>query len=303
MTSLTLETGVAGTDSSLKFDCLSIKEAERIELITLNKIDFATFSLENNQDSQGANDRNGQVRTLHYKPTTKELLKASFVSFSFLAIIPFIFTIYDYVSEFYNVKAHRDEFLEVMLQSYWVFSLIIVFFILAAIVFGIIRTFLKYGKYEILSDEEKIYINKGIWKEISFSIQKNKVQAIQIQQSFLKRLLKIAEVKIISSGSSGELENQTNSLFPFMPVNQIQSVLKELLPDYKIDTAMHTLPKNLFSSGLFVQVIFGSLYQPLFLYLNLSFGIYRSSICFFLFFYESLILKIVNILFRRRLFN
>src|SRR5699024_12209582 len=52
---------------------------------------------------------------------------------------------------------------------------------------GVLWTFLKYGKYEIASDQDHIYIHMGILSERSLMIRKDNVQAIQIIQTPIKK--------------------------------------------------------------------------------------------------------------------
>ncbi|MDF2036984.1 PH domain-containing protein [Cytobacillus oceanisediminis] len=108
------------------------------------------------------------------------------------------------------------------------------------------RTFIKYGKYEIFSDETRIYIRKGFLEETSFSISKDRVQAIEIKQNMMKRLTGVAEVKLVTAGdvSEGDEKAGVNSLFPFLPVDRACKIAEEILPDYEILQNMHPLPKK-----------------------------------------------------------
>lgn len=82
-----------------------------------------------------------------------------------------------------------------------------------------IKTYIKYGNYRIYSDDDRIYISRGVLDEVSFSISKEKVQAVEITQTLMKRILRIAEVKLTSAGQTGggggDSSMETSSLFPF----------------------------------------------------------------------------------------
>ena len=73
---------------------------------------------------------------------------------------------------FSEIDGFADEFVQMLQQSWWIASIIAVIFIFVAVIFGVVRTFLKYGKYEISSDHKNIYIKKGVLEEISFTISK-----------------------------------------------------------------------------------------------------------------------------------
>ncbi|MDV2686973.1 PH domain-containing protein, partial [Alkalihalophilus lindianensis] len=91
-----------------------------------------------------------------------------------------------------------------------------------------------------------IYINKGVIDETAFSIAKDKVQAIAIEQSFTKRLFGLAEVKLTSAGSLSLEEDASdiNSLYPFLPVRRAYEMVSEILPAYEVTLEMKRLPRK-----------------------------------------------------------
>ena len=125
------------------------------------------------------------------------------------------------------------------------------------------EAFLKYGNYQISSDHDRIYITKGLIDETAFSIAKEKVQAIEIKQSFMKRLLGLAEVKLTSAGglSSGEDTLEINSLYPFLPVKRAYEMVSEILPSYEISQKMSPLPIKSFWGAYCGPAGSGSLQQ------------------------------------------
>jgi putative membrane protein len=135
-------------------------------------------------------------------------------------------------------------------------AMIISIFIIASVIFGMVRTFIKYGKYEISSDLERIYITKGVIDETAFSISKERVQAIEIKQTLLKRLLGLAEVKLTSAGQLSSEENklEINSLYPFLPVKRAYEMISEILPSYEVTQEMRVLPKK----SLWVRLLWPS---------------------------------------------
>ncbi|WP_382549510.1 PH domain-containing protein, partial [Streptomyces sp. NPDC057131] len=129
-------------------------------------------------------------------------------------------------------------------------AILLFLFTIAAVAYGVISTYWRYGKYQILSDSNRIYIRKGLVDEVAFSILKEKVQAIEVIQSPLKRILKLAEVKLVSAGETGEEDLKTNSLYPFLPIEKAYEIVHELLPEYKIHSKMTSLPKNALAARL-----------------------------------------------------
>lgn len=232
VTSLTLETGMEGIESAVEFKVISLKEAAWLE----EKVSAETEA--EMPDMSG--------RTLHFTPGKKDLIKAAYTSLSFLVLLSLIASVYTKASEFIDMEERGLDFLKAHVSSWQVQAAALIFFLLLSILAGFLRTYIKYGKYEILSDEKRIYIRKGFLEETSFSISKDRVQAIEIKQNAMKRLAGVAEVKLAAAGDvmEGEEKEGINSLFPFLPVDRAYELAEEILPAYVISQSMIPLPKK-----------------------------------------------------------
>ncbi|SEI11789.1 putative membrane protein [Halobacillus karajensis] len=261
VTSLTLETSVQGEESSIKFPALDVSEADKIERKIEHKkgeqpsSEFhppASESAEEGMNVLGETTKidtdevDGEKvdRAVHFTSSKKEIIKASFTSFSFLAIIPLGASLLSKMEDF-HWESKTEGVLSTILDSVLLTVFAVTVFILAAVVLGIGRTIVKYGKYEIASDPDKIYITKGFVDESYFSITKEKVQAVLIEQTFMKRLMGLAGVKLICAGGSEE-DTDVSSLYPFLSVDRAHLLIEELLPGYKVQGHMERLPKQAF---------------------------------------------------------
>lgn len=255
ITSLKLETGMSQDSGSLHFKALSIKEADRIEQLLVEiklaseqeeedgeiELDELTESI---QTEDVTEKREVSERTVHFNPTKKEVFKASFLSFSFLAIIPLAITGYLQIEDVIDIEDQLLGIYSLITSSKMSIIITILLSLIGVFLFGIIYTYIRYGKYEIASDENNIYITSGILNEKSFSVRKERVQAIQINQSFLKKLLGLADVRLISAGSSIGEASEVSSLYPFLPVHRAYSILEEILPQFSVLDNMNKLPKR-----------------------------------------------------------
>lgn len=236
VTSMTLETGMDGSDSSIEFKVITSKEAAQLEKSISTAVNIEVSNTEKMKE-----------KIIHFSPKKKDLVKAFYTSLSFLVPITVMFTIYTKVSDFINLERWgTDFFLKGLLDSWKLqVAAFIVFFVLSVAI-GLLWTYLKYGKYEISSDDSRIYIKKGFLEETLFTISKNRVQAIEIKQSVMKRLTGVAEVSLASTGEVKEADEKDglNSLFPFVPVEEAHRLAKEILPEYKIEQGMFPLPKE-----------------------------------------------------------
>ncbi|NBJ69477.1 MULTISPECIES: PH domain-containing protein [Clostridia] len=250
LTALTLETGAEDEDSSFTFTAISKQEAEQIEHV----LDYYTKQQAQEpeaiqtSETETASSNTQPVmqdkRIVHFNPTKKDVLKASVLSFSYLLLIPVLASLLRNIDEVYDLSETSEKIFDFLRESWFWLSVLIFMFIIITIGFGLVRTYLKYGRYEISSDQERIYIRKGVLNEQHFSIRKQNVQAVHIEQSLLKRMLRIAEVKLISAGGVDISGEEINSLYPFLPINRAYNMIEEILPEFAIKTGMEQLPKK-----------------------------------------------------------
>lgn len=189
--------------------------------------------------------QNRSTRTIHFQPTRKDTIKASFTSLSFLVLIPLLVSFYFKLNDMFHVEQEAEGLANQVLSSWWLTIIISLALIALSLAFGMVRTYLLYGKYEISSDDSHIYIVRGVLNESSFSIAKDKVQAVEIKQPLMKRLLGLAEVKLTSAGdlSLEDAKLSSSSLYPYLPVQQAYAMIQEILPAYELSNMMQKLPK------------------------------------------------------------
>lgn len=255
LTSLSLETAMDGEDDSIYFEVVSKQHADfLVDLVQEETKEKETTQEEAVHQSeidpmQGAVDYEEQYqkpeRVVHFTANKKDLIKASFTSLSFLAIIPITFAAYDYLESFLPAQDEMEGVFQAVVGSVWLIVIIATLALIIAVGFGVSRTFIRYGNYQLSSDNRRIYIDKGVLDESYFAIEKRKVQGLEITQSLMKRIFGLAEVKIISSASSpagGNEKADINSLYPFLPVKEAYRLIEEILPGYRCDAELEKLP-------------------------------------------------------------
>ncbi|PQP82640.1 hypothetical protein C0Q44_14570 [Paenibacillus sp. PCH8] len=264
VTSIRFETGIKGEDATFQLHVVSLPEAERLEKIVAGQrsdehvpVDTVEPLEEGENQSEyepGVTDGGTPERTMlpakeekervvHYHSTRKDVFKASFTSLSFLVLIPVLGTLYSWIKDFFPDEEVTGNLLVTWLDSWWITGLIILGLIVISIGLGIVRTFVKYGNFQITSDAKRIYITKGMMEQMAFSILKERVQAVKITQSPMKRMLGLAEVELTTAGSLGESGHEVNSLYPFLPVKQAYKMIEEILPSYQVSDEMEKLPR------------------------------------------------------------
>ncbi|MGD7044910.1 PH domain-containing protein [Jeotgalibacillus proteolyticus] len=251
LTSLSLETGTSDAQASVKFTVLSTEEAQQI----LKAVNYqnATETEETEEIAQTSYNR-----TFYFRSTKKDTLKAAFTSLSFLAIFPILAAVYFQIDDFFSLESSAENIFFYFANHLWMLIPLFIIAMILSVAIGYVQTVIKYGNYEISADEERIYIQKGVLSTSSFSIPKKKVQAITIHQSFIKRMLNMAEVKLVSAGKMGDGKQETNSLYPFMAKKEAYRLTNVLLPDYQIEENMKRLPRKVLLLKL-ISPYFGTL--------------------------------------------
>src|SRR5699024_7153870 len=101
LTSITFETAMDGEDDSIKFTVLTKKQAAfLLDLVKeeekqAKETDEKVLDQEENANITEHKEINDRV--VHFLPSKQDLWKASFTSLSFLAFIPLIFGVYEYI--------------------------------------------------------------------------------------------------------------------------------------------------------------------------------------------------------------
>lgn len=239
VTSLTFETAMDGVDDEIKFEVLTKKQASWLMDI-VKRVEKNHTRLPETESKETI-----RIAEVHFSPSRRDLWKASFTSLSFLAVIPIAVSLYDKLEPFLPDPERYEGMFFQIINNMWLSIIIMIVAVCLFIVAGMFRTFVRYGKYEISSDDTHIYIKQGILNEVFFTIEKKKIQGLEMKQPLIKRLFGLAEVKLISSANPdfGDDSVQVNSLYPFLPMDQAVELIKKLLPSYSFDQEMVRLPK------------------------------------------------------------
>nr|WP_216675597.1 PH domain-containing protein [Brevibacillus sp. HB1.3] len=250
VTSIRFETGMVGDDSRVEFAVISVNEADRLEAYTKQAVQLEkepeAVGKEGDSTEKIGTPYTTPERVIHFTPTKKEIIKASFTSFSFLGMITLLIWAYFKLTEYIDVEEQVVGIYSLIMSSWRWITLTTVGLLVLSIGFGMVTTYIRYGKYEISSDHDRIYIAKGVIEETAFSIAKERVQAIKIKQSLLKRMLGLAEVKltVVGGDSHSDKDKQdVSSLYPFLPIKRAYEMIAEILPAYEVTDKMTSLPR------------------------------------------------------------
>lgn len=234
VTSLKFETE-AHENSTVDLKMIKLDQAEQIQ-------DFIASRGSRFEEQEETSEEMTQ-KQLHYQVTNKELLIASMTSFSFLTLIPIVLGIFFNIDELFSLDGFVDTvwtFLKE--QIVWMVVGMIVF-LLISLVFGLIVTFLRFGKFEVSSDEERIYIKKGMLNTKEYSILRSKVQGVRVSQSIIRRMFGLVKVNLVcATGGLGEDGEESTMIFPFLAQARLHALLQEIIPAYAYTPPKSRLP-------------------------------------------------------------
>ncbi|SFL43484.1 putative membrane protein [Gracilibacillus orientalis] len=251
LTSITFETAMDGEDDAITFHVVSKQYAAflldlvKVEESQVPEVEEKKETEPQVEEVKESVNRVITNRNIHFEPSKRDLFKASFTSLSFLAIIPIVTALYDLFGPLIpDSEQYEGVFYQIM-NNRWVIFLLSIIAVVIAVIIGILRTFSRYGRYRISSNDTHIYIDRGLLAETHFAIEKQKIQGLEIEQTLMKRIFGLAEVKLISSASPQSEEHTVsiNSLYPFLPLKRAYQLIEELLPDYHVSESMNRLTK------------------------------------------------------------
>ncbi|ELK46530.1 PH domain-containing protein [Halobacillus sp. BAB-2008] len=228
-------------ESEWVFRSLTLKEADRLEALfqygwnVERKEEENTSAVKDHPPAAEEWKAANPGRVVHFQAGKKDVMMASFTSLSFVFFIPFLLSLF---SKFFDMNwmdvwnwIHED------LTPFQV-SAFIIGCMIGSAVFGIFRTYKKYGNYRIASDERHLYITRGSVEEKTISFSKASVQAVIIRQGLWKRMTRTMKVTFILANTGEEEEEDRASLFPYLPERQARGMLFHLLPEYAVKPKM-----------------------------------------------------------------
>src|SRR5699024_6750621 len=211
LTSLSIITGTSSDNAAIKLPMISHQEADNIKKSLQAFKEKAASITVTSEDSQI------EKRKVHYRMSFQEIILISLSSLYFLAIFPILLSIYFKVDELFSLETFAMRVLDFLTQSWIMIAIVSIIVLFIAISSGIVITYLRFGNYEVSSDQHLIYISKGVLHKTNYTIPRDKINGLKIEKSFPRRLFKICTVQIISLGDLlDEAEMQTDILFPFI---------------------------------------------------------------------------------------
>lgn len=141
----------------------------------------------------------------------------------------------------------------------------IISWMVLAMVFGLVKTAIKYWDFQIERKGQKILIEYGLTKKVNYSIPVDKIQAVVVKQSILARICRRYMVEVVNVGMNDDQKEVQGFLLPYGSKKLLQERVQMLLPEFLdcLELEVERQPKSIWIVWLW----------PVFIYILIMSGI------------------------------
>ncbi|TCI56751.1 hypothetical protein EVJ30_04320 [Exiguobacterium sp. SH5S13] len=240
---LTFDTNANSDDASFKLAGVLPREAQRLE-------DILDQSRQRKTETEPALEGE-TVETVTEKPagvmlyalSTREIIIASLTSLSVFAIFPVASTVVSSIDDFINLDGTFDQVGEwVISASIIAIGVLVLTVLFLSVIIGMVINFLKYGNFQLERRGDRIRVEKGLLNRSAKEIPYEKIQAIRIKETFIRRWFNIVGVELVAAGTMDELKDESSTILPFVKRDKAMSVLNEHFNQFTWADTLHRLP-------------------------------------------------------------
>lgn len=202
------------------FDALSLTQADIIEQ--------KRRSAQNKKTSVEEIRPKQSISELRYHVTNRDLMLYTVTSLSGLGGFLALFTLWTQIDDLLPkyLKATFTDF--VNHQSMIVLSSLIVIGLFIGIVVGFFRIYNQYFDFKVLHEENHLVISRGLLARKSVQLKFSRIQAVQLRQTLLRRIVKLMSANVLLSASRDEDDKKT-VLIPVVSSQKATTTLQKVL--------------------------------------------------------------------------
>ncbi|MCT4379861.1 PH domain-containing protein [Leuconostoc pseudomesenteroides] len=202
------------------FDALSLTQADILEQ--------KRRSAQNKKAAVAEIRSKQSISELRYHVTNRDLMLYAVTSLSGLGGFLALFTLWTQIDDLLpkHLKATFTNF--VNHQSVIVLSSLIVIGLLIGIVVGFFRIYNQYFDFKILHEDNHLVISRGLLARKSVQLKFSRIQAVQLRQTLLRRMVKLMSANVLLSASRDE-DDKTTVLIPVVSSQKATTTLQKVL--------------------------------------------------------------------------
>ena len=179
-----------------------------------------------------------------YRMSMKELLILATTSGGIGVVISAVAVFFSQFSELIPYDAIYEEVMLFLRFGLLIVALVVFVGLVIAWGISVILTLLANYQFTIFTDEDRIYITRGLLEKKRVSVPFKRIQGIQVTQNPLRELFGYATVTVESAGGSVGDKDEKIRLFPLVKKKDMVPVLSELFPDMHWTPEMTRAPKR-----------------------------------------------------------
>lgn len=179
-----------------------------------------------------------------YRMTNKDLLVLATTSGGIGVVISAVGL---FLSQFADIIPYEMIYDEVMLFlkfGYMLVALVIFLGLLLAWGISVLMTFLANYQFTIQTDEDHIYITRGLLEKKKITVPFNRIQGIKITQNPLRQLFNYGVVTVESAGGGASDKDEKIKLLPLAKKDELLAVLRDLFPEMEWRAEQVKAPKR-----------------------------------------------------------
>lgn len=146
-------------------------------------------------------------------------------------------------------------------EDLWLPAIILTVVLAGAFVLSIVMTVVTYWGFELARDGDVLRVRRGLLEQRSETIPANRIQALWLEENFVRRLFGLAAVRAVIAGRSGGQDAQVSGmLLPIAPRAEALRVMKEVLGNDGTALSLQAMPpaartKRLVRAGVATVVV------------------------------------------------
>ena len=192
---------------------------------------------------EGASEPKKEVKTI-YRMTMKELIILATTSGGIGVVISAVGVFLSQFSDLIPYDAIYEEVMLFMRFGYLIVALAVFAALFIAWIISVILTVFANYQFTIQTDEDNIYITRGLLEKKKVSVPFKRIQGIKISQNPLRELFGYSVVAVESAGGSIGAKDEKIRLFPLVKKTAMLPMLKELFSEMEWNPEMTKAPKR-----------------------------------------------------------
>ncbi|MFC4760476.1 PH domain-containing protein [Fructobacillus durionis] len=130
-------------------------------------------------------------------------------------------------------KIYQTVFSEATAHGLVMASALLFLFIIVLFVFNIVKTVIVYYGFSVKQEKQQLLIQRGLFERRSLSLAESRIQSVQVNQSWIRRLLGYASVRMLiitDRNGDDDVTKSQPTLMPMVKAKEATKLVHDWLP-------------------------------------------------------------------------